>query len=163
MVRTIRTLRPEILDPANRESCTLIGAGNAVGDSIPPWLIFKSFPTENVAEIEADENMRFVKSDTAFSNTEITFDWLHEFNRVSWAKSALLAVPAMASDCERAFSIAKLTVTSQRHTLGPQVIEMLQLLKNWLRSGWVTLGGIFLHRNDQGLRSYLTRIGNSFM
>lgn len=32
--------------------------------------------------------MRFVKSDTAFSNTEITFDWLYEFNRVSWAKSA---------------------------------------------------------------------------
>lgn len=88
VMRTTRASRPEVLDPANRESCTLIGAGNAVGDSIPPWLIFKSFATENFASIEADDNMRFVRTDTAFSNADVTFDWLHEFNRVSWTKSA---------------------------------------------------------------------------
>ncbi|KAL6411772.1 hypothetical protein AUP68_04149 [Ilyonectria robusta] len=88
VVRITHASCPEVLDPANRESCTLIGAGNAVGDSIPPWLIFKLFPTEDFAAIKADNNMRFVRTDTAFSNAEVTFDWLYEFNRVSWIKSA---------------------------------------------------------------------------
>lgn len=87
IVRTTRIIRPEILDPANRKSCTLLGAGNTVGDTIPPWLIFKTFPSESFAGITADNKMHFVKSDTAFSNIEISFDWLYNFNRVSWMKS----------------------------------------------------------------------------
>jgi hypothetical protein len=52
----------------------------------------------------------------------------------------VLAIPAMAADCERAFSLAKLTVTSQRHSLLGSTVEELQLLKNWIRGGSVTLG-----------------------
>lgn len=54
----------------------------------------------------------------------------------------VLAIPAMATDCERAFSLAKLTVTSQRHSLLGSTVEELQLLKNWVRGGCVTLGGL---------------------
>jgi hypothetical protein len=54
----------------------------------------------------------------------------------------VLAIPAMATDCERAFSLAKLTVTSQRHSLLGSTVEELQLLKNWIRGGSVTLGGL---------------------
>uniref|UniRef100_A0A0D2XR81 HTH CENPB-type domain-containing protein n=1 Tax=Fusarium oxysporum (strain Fo5176) TaxID=660025 RepID=A0A0D2XR81_FUSOF len=49
-----------------------IGTGNAAGDTTPPWLIFKSFPTLEWAQIEGDSQMRFAQSDTAFSNAEIT-------------------------------------------------------------------------------------------
>lgn len=54
----------------------------------------------------------------------------------------VLAIPAMATDCERAFSLAKLTVTSQRHSLLGSTVEELQLLKNWIRGGCMTLGGL---------------------
>ncbi|KAF5484195.1 putative AC transposase [Colletotrichum fructicola] len=39
----------------------------------------------------------------------------------------VFAVPAMAADCERAFSTAKLTLTSQRLSMVPGTIETLQL------------------------------------
>ena len=52
------------------------------------------------------------------------------FPRLSNFALDVLAIPAMATDCERAFSLAKLTITSQRHSmLGPS-IEALQLMKN---------------------------------
>ncbi|KAM4061737.1 DDE superfamily endonuclease [Hirsutella rhossiliensis] len=72
----------------NRESCTLIAAANAVGDTIPPWLAFKTFPCESWAEINAPDDIRFARSDTGFSNSEITFDWIHQFNVWSWKRSA---------------------------------------------------------------------------
>ena len=56
----------------------------------------------------------------------------------------VLAIPAMATDCERAFSLAELTVSSQRHSLLGSSIESVQLLKNWIRGGCVSLGGLCL-------------------
>ncbi|KAF5482734.1 putative AC transposase [Colletotrichum fructicola] len=47
----------------------------------------------------------------------------------------VFAVPAMAADCERAFSTAKLTLTSQRLSMVPGTIETLQLSKNWMKRG----------------------------
>lgn len=88
VVRTTRSRRPEVNDPANRESCTQIGAANAVGDTIPPWLIFKTFPTESWAGIDHIPGMRFAQSKTGFSNQDITLEWLHEFNAYSWRISA---------------------------------------------------------------------------
>ncbi|OBS17482.1 hypothetical protein FPOA_12112 [Fusarium poae] len=77
-----------VLSPADRETCTVIGTGNAIGDTIPPWLIFKSFPTLEWAYIDGDPNMRFAQSESAFSNGDITLEWAMEFNRHSWGKSA---------------------------------------------------------------------------
>lgn len=70
--------------------------------------------------------------------------WLanrEEFPTVSQFALDILAIPAMAADCERAFSLAKLTLTSQRQAMAPLTLEHLQCLKNWLRHGAVTLGG----------------------
>lgn len=64
------------------------------------------------------------------------------FPRLSQFALDILAVPAMADDCERAFSTAKLTITSQRHSLKESMIEMLQLMKNWTRNGCIELGGV---------------------
>ena len=70
--------------------------------------------------------------------------WLdrrNSFPRLSRFALDLLAIPAMADDCERAFSVAKLTITSQRHALGETKTEQTQLMKNWIRNAGMTLGG----------------------
>ncbi|KAK5991832.1 MFS-type transporter clz9-like protein [Cladobotryum mycophilum] len=88
VIRTTRHQRPKVIDPGSRESCTLIGTVNAVGDAMIPWLIFQVYPTESWAEMEGEDDLRFCRTDTGFSNSEITFEWLHFFNRYSWEKSA---------------------------------------------------------------------------
>ncbi|KAJ3455762.1 hypothetical protein MRS44_017244 [Fusarium solani] len=74
IVRTTRAHRPEVSDPNNRETTALLGSENAVGDAIPPWLIFKAFPTESWSEIDCVPGMRFAKSETGFSNRAIAFE-----------------------------------------------------------------------------------------
>ncbi|KJZ67993.1 hypothetical protein HIM_09030 [Hirsutella minnesotensis 3608] len=89
VTRTTRVKsRTEVLDPANRESCTVIGTINAVGDSIPPWIIFSHFPTTNWAGIAIDSGVRFAQSPTGFSNSQIHLEWARHFNRWSWASSS---------------------------------------------------------------------------
>ncbi|EXU94468.1 DDE superfamily endonuclease [Metarhizium robertsii] len=80
--------RPEVLDPANRESCTVIASINAMGDSLPPWLVFAHYPTTNWAGIDIGTGVRFAQSPTGFSNAEIHLEWARHFNRWSWASSA---------------------------------------------------------------------------
>ncbi|KAM5528456.1 transposase-like protein [Fusarium oxysporum f. sp. phaseoli] len=47
----------------------------------------------------------------------------------------------MSTYCERTFSLAKLTVSLQSaHSDILSSIESIQLLKNWIRGGCVTLG-----------------------
>jgi hypothetical protein len=53
----------------------------------------------------------------------------------------ILAIPAMSVDCERAFSLAKLTLTTQRLSMSPRTLEHFQCLKNWLQRGSICLGG----------------------
>ena len=60
----------------------------------------------------------------------------------------VFAIPAMAADCERAFSLAKLTLTSQRLSMEPSTLEKVQCLKNWVRRDAVTLGGLYF--NNRG-------------
>ncbi|TXB98032.1 hypothetical protein FocTR4_00017180 [Fusarium oxysporum f. sp. cubense] len=81
VVRTKKKSPAQVLSPADRETCAVIGTGNAVGDTIPPWLIFKSFPTWEWAYIDGDPNMRFAQSESAFWNGDITVEWAMEFNR----------------------------------------------------------------------------------
>jgi hypothetical protein len=52
----------------------------------------------------------------------------------------ILAISAMATDCERSFSLAKLTLTTQRLSMTTGTLEKLQCLKNWVRHGAVKLG-----------------------
>ncbi|KID95421.1 DDE superfamily endonuclease, CENP-B-like protein, partial [Metarhizium majus ARSEF 297] len=67
--------RPEVLDPANRESCTVIASINAMGDSLPPWLVFAHYPTTNWAGIDIGTGVRFAQPLTGFSNAEIHLEW----------------------------------------------------------------------------------------
>ena len=64
------------------------------------------------------------------------------FPRLSRLALDIFASQAMASDCERAFSNAKLTMASQRIRMSDLTLEVLQLLKNWLCHGAIILGGL---------------------
>lgn len=70
-------------------------------------------------------------------------DRRQEFPTLSTLALDLFSIPAMAVDCERAFSLAKLTLTTQRLAMDPKTLEMVQCLKNWLRRDAVTLGGVY--------------------
>jgi hypothetical protein len=65
-----------------------LGCANAVGDVIPPWFVLSVFPTESLADCVVDTNIRFARSETGFSNAEITVDWIKHLNHWSWKSSA---------------------------------------------------------------------------
>lgn len=66
------------------------------------------------------------------------------FPRLSRLALDLLAIPAMADHCERQFSLAKLSVSTQRCRLQARTLEFLQLLRSWIKQGGIVLGGVCL-------------------
>ncbi|KAI9769450.1 MAG: hypothetical protein M1839_003664 [Geoglossum umbratile] len=46
----------------------------------------------------------------------------------------------MSADCEGAFSLAKLTLMLQRHSMMAETLEEIQCLKNWLLRDIIGLG-----------------------
>lgn len=85
IVKKEKNTRHDVIASANRESSTLVGCTNAAGTTIPPFMIFKSWPTESWEADGLDERIRFARSDTAISNAEISLDWLRHFNRHSFS------------------------------------------------------------------------------
>ncbi|KAK5994684.1 Putative AC9 transposase-like protein [Cladobotryum mycophilum] len=55
-----------------------------------------------------------------------------DFPTLSRLALDILAIPAMSADCERVFSLAKLTLSSQRLSMKPETLEKIQCMKNWL-------------------------------
>jgi hypothetical protein len=75
-------------------------------------------------------------------------DWwrshMDEYPRLAKLALNILAIPAMASDCERAFSLAKLIMTSQRTRMSDLTLGELMMLKDWILHCAVSLGGLQL-------------------
>lgn len=69
-------------------------------------------------------------------------DHQEEYPRLSKFAFDILAIPAMSADPERTFSVTKLTVSSQRHTLSPEMMEEIQCLRNWLSHQAITVGEV---------------------
>ena len=67
-------------------------------------------------------------------------DHQEEYPRLSKFALDILAIPAMSADPERTFSVTKLTVSSQRHGLSPEMLEEIQCLRNWLCHQAITVG-----------------------
>lgn len=55
----------------------------------------------------------------------------------------LFAIPAMSSECERAFSAAKKMITDERYNLKEVIIEADQCLKSWLKYQLTNGGALF--------------------
>jgi hypothetical protein len=60
-------------------------------------------------------------------------DRLASFPTLGQLALDIWAIPAMATECERRFSTAKLSVTSQRHSMSPELLNEIQCLKQWLK------------------------------
>lgn len=69
-------------------------------------------------------------------------DHREEYPRLSKFGLDILAIPAMSVDPERTFSVTKLTISSQRHKLGPEITEEIQCLRNWLGHQAITVGEV---------------------
>ncbi len=67
-----------------------------------------------------------------------------EFPRLSRLAPNIIAIPAMAADCERVFNIVELIVASQGHRLRDLAVEMVQLLKHWIGEGAPKIGNIVI-------------------
>ncbi|KAL9572233.1 hypothetical protein ACKAV7_003616 [Fusarium commune] len=71
-----------------------------------------------------------------------------EYPRLSKFALDILAIPAMSVDPERTFSVTKLTISSQRHSLSPEIIEEIQCLRNWLGHQAITVGEVVSFGGD---------------
>jgi hypothetical protein len=62
--------------------------------------------------------------------------WLarkEEYPRLTSMALEILSIPPCATECERTFSLTKLTIGSQRHSLGDGTLSELQCVRNWAR------------------------------
>ncbi|RYC77626.1 hypothetical protein BFJ63_vAg19500, partial [Fusarium oxysporum f. sp. narcissi] len=84
IVKKMLNAQHEVVAFSNRESSTMLGCVNAAGFMIPPLMVFKTWPTESWDVDALDESIRFARSDTGFSNAEISMDWIRHFNRNSF-------------------------------------------------------------------------------
>ena len=48
---------------------------------------------------------------------------------------SFFAMPAMSSECERAFSAGKRMITDERYNLKTDIIEADQCIKSWIKNG----------------------------
>ncbi|KAJ3453164.1 hypothetical protein MRS44_018819 [Fusarium solani] len=106
--------------------------------------VFKQWVKSRTAKATAmgSELERYLRLEP--QETEDPIEWWMarqgQFPMVSQLALDILAIPAMATDCERSFSLAKLTLTSQRLSMTMETLGKLQCLKNWMRHGAVKLG-----------------------
>lgn len=54
-----------------------------------------------------------------------------EYPSLSQMAFDMFSIPAMSAECERIFSLAKLIITTQRHSMNEATLEAIMCLKNW--------------------------------
>ncbi|EAQ87075.1 hypothetical protein CHGG_08328 [Chaetomium globosum CBS 148.51] len=114
-----------------REACTM---PTTLQQSSSPTLDLDCAPSRSSSDEEGNEDEidRYYNMKVG-GNVDPVELWISnkaQFPKLSQMALDVLAIPAMAADCERSFSIAKLTLSSQRHAMKWETIEMLQMLKN---------------------------------
>ncbi|KAJ4013674.1 hypothetical protein NW758_15343 [Fusarium oxysporum] len=103
IVKKMLNAKHDVVSFTNRESTTMLGCANAAGCEysldfcpysdislvmIPPLMVFKTWPTESWDVNALDEGIRFARSESGFSNAEISMDWIRHFNRNSFECTA---------------------------------------------------------------------------
>lgn len=115
---------------------TGLSAGSVVSDFInAPWL-----QQAQPVELEAIRNEleEYLKEWPVACHDPIAF-WAgseQRFPRLARMAYDVLSAPTSSAECERIFSLAKLIVSSQRHKLSAEMINVLQCLKCWQRAGF---------------------------
>jgi hypothetical protein len=104
---------------------------NKVGDSDGEFdqFMYEDHRTVHSIELEIDRNLE----ESPVPGVNPIAWWLanrEKYPKVSQFALVIFAIPAMAADCERAFSLAKLTLSGQKLSMAPLTLEHLQCLKN---------------------------------
>uniref|UniRef100_A0A0D2XTH9 HAT C-terminal dimerisation domain-containing protein n=1 Tax=Fusarium oxysporum (strain Fo5176) TaxID=660025 RepID=A0A0D2XTH9_FUSOF len=101
--------------------------------------VFKQWIKSRTAKttVMGSELERYLRLEPQETEDPIEWWMAHQgqFPMISQLALDILAIPAMATDCERSFSLAKLTLTTQRLSMTTETLEKLQCLKNWVRHG----------------------------
>jgi hypothetical protein len=103
-------------------------------DELDSWLASHDYyAAENVP---GDEYEAYLASPPTRVDELITWWRDHQtvYPKLAQVAFDLIAVPAMSAECERVFSQAKLTISTQRNSLLDTTIDAIQCLKNWLRN-----------------------------
>ncbi|KAK5989279.1 Putative AC9 transposase-like protein [Cladobotryum mycophilum] len=98
---------------------------------------------------DSSELDRYYRLDLPVETDDPVQWWISQkaaFPTLSKLALDIFAIPAMAADCEREFSLAKLTLSTQRLSMNPSTLEMVHCMKNWLQRGAITLGN-FLYQS----------------
>uniref|UniRef100_A0A0D2XSY6 HAT C-terminal dimerisation domain-containing protein n=1 Tax=Fusarium oxysporum (strain Fo5176) TaxID=660025 RepID=A0A0D2XSY6_FUSOF len=106
--------------------------------------VFKQWIKSRTAKttVMGSELERYLRLEPQETEDPIEWWMAHQgqFPMISQLALDILAIPAMATDCERSFSLARLTLTTQKLSMTTETLEKLQCLKNWVRHGAVKLG-----------------------
>ncbi|KAF6805452.1 transposase-like protein [Colletotrichum musicola] len=105
------------------------------------WLNSRAIEVSADDSSELDQYYRLVIPQPVNDPIQWWLDHQQAFPTLSKLALDVFAIPAMATDCERTFSLAKLTLTSQRLAMSPSTLEEVQCLKSWFRGAVITLGG----------------------
>ncbi|KAJ0126735.1 Potassium transport protein [Fusarium oxysporum f. sp. albedinis] len=97
---------------------------------------YPNYEEESVAD--EFERWQSTKQDT-FSKHDYPLEYWSakrfEYPRVAKMAIDVLSVPAMAAECERAFSSAGSMVSPQRTRLDASTIAVTQTVRSWLKAG----------------------------
>jgi hypothetical protein len=108
------------------------------------WL-FSQRPQLESLDLEIDQYLHLDLSH--FEKDQDPIQWWiarqDTFPTLSRLAFDIFAIPAMSADCERAFSLSKLTLTSQRLAMTSNTLEQIQCLKNWYRRNAISIGEVF--------------------
>lgn len=146
----VRPRPPPPLSPTGGDFAVLLTVSREEDSEYRQWLNSRAI---EVAADDSSELDQYYRQSIALPVDDPVQWWIsHRQTFPTLSKLALdiLAIPAMATDCERTFSLAKLTLTSQRLSMAPSRLEEVQCLKNWLRGGSVAVGGHHFVRRDRG-------------
>lgn len=106
------------------------------GDDLDDFISSRGPRPDQQDTLEAELDRYFALGQQAVDDViQWWLDHTPSFPRLAQLALDVFAIPAMAAECERAFSIAKLSLSSQRHSMLPELLNVIQCLKNWLRHG----------------------------
>lgn len=86
--------------------------------------------------------MRYITKDPE-ENIKNPLQWWRDnqstYPNLSRMAFDFFAIPAMSSECERAFSKASYTISARRSNLSQEIIEGGDILRSWINAGVVKL------------------------
>ncbi|KAK7177400.1 transposase-like protein [Paraphaeosphaeria sporulosa] len=141
------------LDDITRETSTSLAIDVCTGPAVPSTSYRNSIYGSGVRNFERSKSHKRQKRtsqldeyfdslyDDKVAGSEVLYDphrWCTDVDQKRYPvvhKMAIdhPAVPTTSCDCERCFSSARKTITCDRNSLSPAVVEALQLQKNWRR------------------------------